>query len=361
MSIRLGIVGAGSIGRAHAQAARRIGLDLVCVADVNGEAARRLAEDEAIAQSTDDPQALLTSPEIQGIIIAVPNKFHKALAIGALDAGKDVLLEKPMGLNVDECRAINAAANRSNCLLQIGFVRRYETVVSAAKRYVDSGRLGEIYHVQASQCRRRGIPGLGGWFTTKALAGGGALIDLGVHLIDTVLYLMGNVQPLRLSGKVYANFGPRMREYTYENMWAGPPNFDGTFDVEDAAHAFVRFENGATLALAVTWAGNTPDDFPKGITVLGDHAGLSLDPGANALRIITEEEGHNVDTVPKLVPHNNFDRQLQAFVHSIQTRTPPEADGRSGQRVQAVIDAIYRSSQLDREVEIGDSFSGICS
>ena len=354
MSIRLGIVGAGSIGKTHAQAARRLGLDLVCVADVNGEAAQRLAESEGIERSTDDPQQLLASPDIQAVVIGVPNRFHKDLAIAALDAGKDVLLEKPMGLNADECRAINAAADRSDRMLQMGFVRRYTAAVSAARRYIDAGRLGKIYHVEASQCRRRGIPGLGGWFTTKALAGGGALIDLGVHVIDTVLYLMGDARPVRVSGKVYANFGPRMRDYTYENMWAGPPNFEGTFDVEDAAHAFVRFENGATFTLAVTWAGNTRDDVPKGITLLGDQAGLSLGPGADALRIVTEDEGHNVDIVPKLVSNNGFEEQLKAFTHSVETRTPPHADGRSGQLVQSVIDAVYRSSELDQEVEVGE-------
>src|SRR5690606_17392739 len=156
------------------------------------------------------------------------------LSVAALKAGKDVLVEKPMGLNANECREMNAAAKAKDRILQVGFVQRYSSVATTVKKFVDAGRLGNIYHAKANYYRRRGIPGLGGWFTTKALSGGGPLIDLGVHVIDLITYLMGSVRPVRVSGKVYANFGKRMKDYVFESMWAGPPRLDGVCDVEDA-------------------------------------------------------------------------------------------------------------------------------
>ena len=201
----------------------------------------------------------MDSSDVDAIVVAVPNKFHKDIAIAALTAGKDVLLEKPMALNAAECREINAAAKKSGKILQMGMVQRFSPTANTASALIKAGRLGNVYHAKSNIYRRRGIPGLGGWFTTKALSGGGPLIDLGVHILDLSLFLMDFPKPLRVSGKVYDNFGKDMKNYVYESMWAGPPKYDGTFDVEDSAHAMIRFEGGLTMEFNATWAGNFPD------------------------------------------------------------------------------------------------------
>jgi len=353
MSVKLGLIGVGAIGQTHLAAAKAAGVEVAGLADINDKLGKRIGAEHKIPLVTDDPHELIKSDSIDAVIVGVPNKLHAPLTIAALEAGKDVLVEKPMAMNVEQCRQMNAAAKKHNRILQVGFVSRYSAVGAAAKKYVDAGRLGHVYHVKTAYYRRRGIPGLGGWFTTKAMSGGGPLIDLGVHLIDLAMYLMGSPKPVRVSGKVYANFGPRMKDYVYESMWAGPPNYSGVFDVEDAAHALVRFNGGTTLELNTTWAGNFCEDaLPGGIALFGDRAGLSFKLGGSALRIATEDQGHNVDITPALRTAEQFREQVTYFAGCVENRRQPHANGASGELVQSIIDAIYESSRLDREVEM---------
>ena len=356
MTIKLGIVGGGAIGSVHATAAKAVGSDIVdlrCIADVDEKAAKKLAAQHGNAHTTADPQQLFDDKDIDAVVIGVPNRFHAPLAVAALKAGKDVLLEKPMALSVAECQQINDAAASTGQILQMGFVQRYSSVAVTGRRLVDAGRLGKLYHIKTSTYRRRGIPGLGGWFTTKAMSGGGPLIDIGVHAIDLAMYLADAPRPVRVSGKVYANFGPRMKDYIYEGMWAGPPKLDGTFDVEDAAHAFVRFDNGLTMEVNATWAMNLPDNaLPSVMGFFGDKGGMTFNLGGSELRLATEQDGHNVDLVPKLRATQGFEDQLRYFAQNIKKRTQPHADGKAGQLVQTIIEGIYESSRQDREIEV---------
>jgi len=356
MTTKLGIIGAGHIAGEHIKAAALAGIKIIGVADVDGNRAKELACAHKIPHAVDDPGELIESAEIDAVVICAPNRYHAPLAVAALNGGKDVLLEKPMAMNVQECEQINAAAKANGRIVQIGFVQRYTAVATTAKRFVDGGRLGRVYHAKAHHYRRRGVPGLGGWFTTKAMSGGGALIDLGPHIIDLSLYLMGSPKPVRVSGKVYADFGCKLKDYLYEWMWAGPAKLDGVCDVEDAAHALVRFEGGATLEINTTWAGNFPDGSVKNLMgVFGEQAGLTFELGGDAVRIAAEDQGHNVDINPKL-PNvglvDAFATQLSTFVDCVQDRTEPSANGITGLTVQSIIDAIYESSRLDREVEL---------
>lgn len=353
MAARLGIVGVGAIGNIHINAAKEAGVALSAVADANEKLAREVAQKNGIPYAFGDALELFKRKDVDAVVIAVPNKFHAPLTLAALEAGKDVMVEKPMALNVAECRAMNAAASKRKRILQVGFVSRYSSAARKAQEMVSKGRLGKVYHAQANYYRRRGVPGLGGWFTTKALSGGGPLIDLGVHLIDLALFVMGFPKPVRVSGKVYANFGCRMKDYVYESMWAGPPRLDGVCDVEDAAHAMVRFEDGATLLVNTTWAGNFPDDaLPNNMVFMGEKAGVCFQLSGESLKMATEDEGCNVDVTPKLPSVDRFAEQIKAFAKAVETRQAPRATGEQGQVVQSIIDAIYESSRTDREVEL---------
>lgn len=351
---RFGVIGAGWIGLVHLKAAAAAGLEVVAVADVQGQAAEAAAAEFDIPGAFADPRHLIESPRVDAIIVATPNKFHAPLSLAALRAGKDVLVEKPMALNVEECAEMNAAAVEHDRVLQVGLVERFSSAASSARAFIEEGRLGRIYHARATWCRRRGIPGLGGWFTTRSISGGGPLIDLGVHLIDLILHLAGFPRIQRVSGKVYAHFGPRMKDYVYETMWAGPPKLGGTFDVEDAAHAFIRLEGGGTFELSTAWAGNFPDgSMVSQVGLFGDRGGVSIKLGVNELRLAVEEAGHNVDLAPRLPLVDRYEQQILAFAESVRTRTIPiAATGGHGQAVQAILEAIYRSSREDQEVAI---------
>ena len=353
MSIRLGILGAGTIGGVHVAGMVAAGQTVAAVADIDSAKAHALAEKHPETQAAKSVESLLADQSIDAVVVAVPNRWHKELAIAAMQAGKDVLLEKPMGLNAAECQAINDVAAKTNRILQIGMANRFTAVGQGAKKLAAIGDLGNVYHAKAHLYCRRSVPGLGGWFTTKDVSGGGTLIDTGVHLIDLALWLMEFPRVERICGKVYSNFGKRMKDYVYESMWAGPPKFDGICDVEDSAHAMICFEGGSTLDLHVTWAINMPMcNIRSGgmIGLFGDQGGVTFELFGDHLDVAREQYGRNVDTRVMLPEVDQFKAQAADFAKCVETREFPCATGQHGLLVQSVIDGIYRSSQTNREV-----------
>lgn len=342
--MKIGIIGAGAVGRKHAEAANLLDVTVSRVADTNLARAEEVAG-LCGATACNSVDAVLADRELQAVVIAVPNRWHEALATAAMTAGLDVLLEKPMALSASQCAAINEVARQTGRLVQIGFVHRY-TAVGRAAREVAQARLGRIYHAKAQLNLRRGVPGLGQWFTTKASSGGGSLIDVGVHLVDLSMHILGFPEVADVCGQVYANFGRRMRGYVYENMWAGPPNWDGVCDVEDSAHAFIRFKSGVTLELDVSWAGN----FPQGSMPLslmgffGDEGGMTFELFGDALHLAYEQDGGLVDERLPAPDADPFRDQLADFLRSVETREVYGATGGEGQIVQSIVDGVYHSS-----------------
>lgn len=351
MTIRLAILGAGTIGQVHAKAADAAGLSVALVADTELSRAQSLAAQFPNAAATADFSQLLADASLDAVVVSVPNRWHSECAIAAMQAGLDVLVEKPMGVNECECRAMNDVAESTGRILQIGMANRWSAVGRSAKRVVESQQLGSITHAKAILYRRRGVPGLGGWFTTKAVSGGGVLVDNGVHLIDLLLWLLDFPRVSSVAGQVYSQFGVRMGDYVYDAMWAGPPRLDGICDVEDSAHAFVRLANGATLDIQTSWAMNIPTKMESSLVGLfGDQAGLTFELYGDHLDLATERERKNVDIRLEVEPTDAFMAQMTDFADCIATRRQPMANGRQGRLVQSVLDAIYQSSETGREV-----------
>ncbi|TWT35632.1 putative oxidoreductase YcjS [Posidoniimonas corsicana] len=350
--LRLGIIGAGAIGEKHAEAAAAAGLQVAGVVDQNLDQAERLAVQHN-AYAASDCESLWGDSSIQAVVIAVPNSLHRPLAVDAMRAGKDVLLEKPMGLTATDCDELVELAEDSGRILQVGYAHRFTSVGRAAKQCVLAGDLGQIYHAKAHLHLRRGIPGLGKWFTTKSLSGGGVLIDAGVHLIDLAQHLMGYPRTATVSGKAYSVFGVKMREYVYESMWAGPPDYQGTFDVDDHATALVTFEDGATLDLQVAWACNLPQaSAPDSMfALLGDRGGVSFELFGDHLNLRTESEGRNTERRVELPEADRLVLQIEDFAGAVATRrygtgaTPTQA-----RDVQSIVDLIYHSSDANQVV-----------
>ena len=358
MSQRIGIIGAGGIAQLHAQTASKVGLEVAAVCDIDVDRAERLAAQYDGAIATDSHLALLEMSDVPAVAIATPTSTHKPLAVAALDAGKDVLLEKPMAVNCGECDEIVDAAQRADKLLQMGFVCRGAPASLAAKRFIDDGCLGRIYHAKASLYRRRGIPGLGRWFTTKRESGGGVVMDLGVHLLDLVLHLTGHPKPTRVCASCSSTFGSPIDKYTFDEMWGGPPNPKGVFDVEDAVTALMHFDNGMSLELNTTWAADLPEGiYRDGVLLLGDKGGCFFDLWSNELVLSHEQDGALVDTKPSLPTGDAWSaawqRQYEVFADNLAYRRTPEASATDGLAVQAVLDALYQSAEAGREVQLG--------
>ena len=344
--MKLGVIGAGAIGKKHADAIRSAGDTIAHVVDVNTQAGNDFAREYG-AHFSESPEKLWNDHAVDAVVVAVPNFLHKAMAIAAMRAGKDVLVEKPLALNLVECEQIADVVTETGRVLQVGFVHRYTGVGKQAKRLIDADSLGDIYFAQAMLLLRRGVPGLGRWFTNRKLSGGGTLIDVGVHLIDLSLYLLDFPDVLEVAGHTFDNFGVRMDGYAYEDMWSGPPNLSGICDVEDAAQALIRLSNGVALDLHVAWAGNYPNKFlpTSCVTLCGKRSGIAFELFGDEVQQTSEENGKLVDRSFAVEENDFFLEQYLDFRRSVESRVVRQADHRQASVTQGIVDAVYQSSR----------------
>lgn len=348
--LKVGVVGLGTIGTIHAESYKKTDqAQLEAFCDIDAPRLNAKSDRFGVKQRFGDYRELMKT-DIDAVSVCVGNSLHLEVSIAALEAGKHVLLEKPMAINAAEGEKIIAAEKASGRVLQIGMVRRQFPEAQIVRRYVEEGLLGDIYHMRTVMIRRRGIPGMGGWFTTKAESGGGPMIDLGVHCFDIAMWLSGQWKPTAVSAKNYAKFGPIMENYKYVSMWAGPPKFDGVFDVEDYTTGFVRFGDAATLGFDISWAANTTEQ--GFVEILGDKGGARLFSD-KPMEIFTENQGNIVNISPQYDSGvDPFEREAASFLAACRGDAPPAATGAEGVVVMKLIDAIYASSDTGREVAI---------
>lgn len=271
-TIRFGFIGAGQIAwSAAASINRHPSARVVAVQDLNAGRVRELCEKEKIAKGYATTEELLADPEVDAVYIAVPNKFHVPLAIAALEAGKHVVLEKPFAMNYAEACQAAEVAQRTGKILNLGMNLRFNPAAQKARALVEKNVFGEIYHAKAYWFRRRGIPKIGTWFSSHELAGGGCLYDIGVHLLDLCLHLIDNFDPVTVSGSTYTKFGNRGLG---EGGWGHSERSDIAFDVEDFASGFIRFSNGVSVSLDVSWAAHLPTASDFDVQLFGTEGGL---------------------------------------------------------------------------------------
>ena len=350
--VKIGIIGVGTIGSVHADAYAKVAdADVVALCDINPDTLAAKSARHGVARTYADYHDLLADPEIEAVSICVPNDLHAPIAIDAFKAGKHVLLEKPMCLNAGLGRQIVAARDVSGKLLQMGMVRRQCAEADVIRPLIAAGKLGKIYQINIKQIRRRGIPGLGGWFTTKARSGGGGVIDIAVHSLDLALYLTGLWNPTAVSAKTYSKFGSPIKDYHYVSMWAGPPKPDGVFDVDDYATGFIRFGEEATLTFQVAWACNSaPEDC---IEIIGDKGGVKIGGSAKGITLLTEFDNRPADIVLDYdSASDGFQKETAKFVKAVQGEGDVPATGEEGVILMRILDAIYKSSETNREVAV---------
>jgi predicted dehydrogenase len=356
--LRVGVIGCGA-GIFHLEgydADPRV--KIVALAGLDTDRCASLAARFSIPNVYREYQELLAQDDIAAVSIAVPNFLHMPVAIAALDAGKHVLIEKPLARHTDEGQQMVDAAARNGKILAVSFQRRTRHDVEIVRDQIASGALGRVYYAKAYWMRRSGIPGLGSWFTSKEAAGGGPLIDLGVHVLDMALYMLGNPKVVTVSAATYAEIGPRGRGNWMGRRTSQSADDPVNYEVEDLATAFLRFVDGATMLLEASWASFTEMDDDFGVQFFGSHGGARIHSkkyaDVDTLDLFTEIGDTTTDSHPRLHARPGHEEIIRGFVSGILDGAPVSPDGLEGLDRVRLIDAIYKSAELGREVSIDE-------
>ncbi|MFP8952345.1 Gfo/Idh/MocA family protein [Natrialbaceae archaeon A-arb3/5] len=348
--IGIGIVGLGGMGTLHAQYLDELGADIVAGADLV-ERQRDRFEAEFGARTYETHEGLVVDEDVDAIVVATPNRFHEPIAVAALEAGCDVLVEKPLAHTLESAERIAdvEATADGNCM--VGFHNRYAASMVLFNDHHMRGRFGDLTHVEANYIRRRGVPGPGSWFTDSDLAGGGALLDIGVHALDLALYTLDFPEITEVSGVTRTSFGTR-EEYADPDGFGDNWNAEEeTYEVDDSVSAFIRTADGQTISLEAAWATNREESMD--FRVRGTEAGAQFDIGETDLDILEAGTGgcdHYADVQLTGDPSlTGYKTQDERFLEAVATDTAPTTNTiEEALVVQRVIDAIYRSSETGR-------------
>ncbi|HWQ11676.1 MAG TPA: Gfo/Idh/MocA family oxidoreductase [Roseiflexaceae bacterium] len=352
--VRFGIIGAGAIAtRGHIPSLQRVpGAQVVAICDTNLERARQAAAQFNIPHVFSDFRDVVAHAEVDAVTIGVPNAFHAPAALAALEAGKHVLCEKPLATSVADGEAMVAAARRAGRILAVNMSNRPRPEFLALRAAVQEGRLGKVSYALGRMIRRSGIPGFGSWFTRKDLAGGGATMDIGVHMLDAVLWILGFPAVAAVRGEVQAVHGPHERGL---GAWGADRVPGGTFDVDDLAVMHLRLADGGLVTVEVTWAFHGRNE--ERVQLAGDLGGADFFPDLYGkempLRLFRVEGDTPVEVIPTLPQVEwAWAQGLVRFTEAVRGQGTPLATGEEGLAVLRLLDAVYRSAAEGREIAL---------
>jgi len=335
--IKVGIIGTGGIaGGKHLPGHRSVeGVSVIAACDVVEERVKNFAEKNDIPNIFTDYEEMLKMDELDAVSVCTPNRYHAGPTIAALEAGKHVICEKPLSDNAIDGQKMVDAAKKSGKILQIGLQSRFAAGNRTLRKLVEDGIFGDIYYGRAMAMRRRGIPV--GSFIRKDLAGGGCLMDIGVHILDVLLWIIGYPKPVEVFGTVATKFGKRSDVINPWGKW-DPKDFE----VEDFGMGTIKFENGLTVTLETSWASHIEGAGPT--FFMGDKAGATLQP-----RIFTDKDGEMVSYEPELISGLS---EFESFHNAIRNNLPSPVPAEEVLITTKIFDAIYKSSEIGKSVKI---------
>ena len=362
--VRVGIIGTGWIAGSHMTSyLKQPDVEIVAGADLVPGKAKEFfkkygLENVKCYNSDEEMIADQKNLKLDAVSVCTYNRQHAPCAIHALNAGINVLLEKPFTVTTEEAVEVIRAEKKSGKILSIGFQPRMDDNMIMVKNVVRSGVLGKIYYIQTGGGRRRGIPTpFGTTFIEDKTAGLGALGDIGCYSLDVVLNAIGYPKPLTVTGYKSAFFGtdPNYSNYVH----TGHPEYAKKFGVDDFAAAFIRLEGDIILDFRIAWAMNinTPGD----TIILGTKGGLRI-PSTDCwngsvggpMTLYHEVAGEQTETVIPIIKEEAdlFDRKIRTFLDASKNGTPAPIPSSQIIYNQAILDGIVKSAELGREVEI---------
>ncbi len=349
--VKIGVVGTGGIAGCHLKAYQgNPRAELLATCDINADRAAAAAQRWGASRSYSDPAELFADPDIDAVSICTWNNTHAELAIAAVEAGKHVLVEKPMSRTYAEAQRLEDVVNAHDRILQVGFVRRHSQNCRVLKSFIDAGELGDVYYAKASCIRRMGNPG--GWFANKAISGGGPLIDIGVHVIDLCWYLMGTPRVTSVSANTYEKLGNRSNISTLPRYQVA--DYDPTKnDVEDMANALIRFDNGASLIMDTSFSLHATEN-SIGVSVYGDKGGANLEP---KLEIASEKHQTILNITPQIGfdtfdLDDGFNHEIENFVAACLGEAESIAPVWQGAEMMKILEGVYTSAAQGKEIQV---------
>ncbi|MBQ4551360.1 MAG: Gfo/Idh/MocA family oxidoreductase [Clostridia bacterium] len=354
--VKIGIIGCGWIAGAHIiEYLKMEDVEVVALADLIPGKAEAFAKKYGVegAKYYLSGHDMLENEQLDGVSICTYNTQHAPCAIDALEHGVNVMLEKPFTVTLDEAIEVMKAEKKSGKILTIGFQPRMSANIQMIKKIIDSGELGKVYYMQAGGGRRRGIPTpYGTTFIEKETGGIGAMGDIGCYSLDMLLNAVGYPKPLTVSGYTANFFGVDPENYP------GHPEYAEKFGVEDFAAGFIRLEGGIILDFRISWAMNM--DSCGDTLILGTKGGLRI-PSMDCyngdlpkpMMIYKNVAGKKISfEVPKDEAPDLFFKKLRSFVDAIKTNGKATVSSKEIVINQAIIDAIIRSNEAGREIEV---------
>lgn len=341
--IKVGIIGTGGISHFHMHGylSRPGECEVIAACDINEPKLKAFGEKYGITKLYTDYNEMLASEKLDAVSVTTWNSVHCPATVAALNAGVNVICEKPMAMNTAEALQMEEAAKKNGKLLQIGFVRRFGMDALAAEDFINSGAAGDIYFANVSYLRRNGCPG--GWFGDRRYSGGGPLIDLGVHVMDLARFLAGRPKPVAAYGVTYRNISTI--DDGSPKAWSVDTTGEFERNVEDFATGFIRFDNGFVMHVAASFSLNIKQDHGD-VEIFGTKAGIKLgnpseyytSDGRNGL---LDDEKYNKPSGFTEI----FDYEIAHFVDCVRNGTPCRAPAEDGVMLMRMIDAIYESAR----------------
>lgn len=353
--VRYGVIGCGMIAfHKHLPAMKKCGAHLVAACDSSASLAQQAIDQFGVpgAKAYTDWEALLRDDAVEAVLILTPNFLHERMTVAALRAGKHVLCEKPMAISAQEAQNMLRARDDSGKLLTIGCQYRFMPASRYIKQEVDAGALGDIYYAKARALRRRLVPTWGDFFN-KETQGGGAVIDFATHVLDLTLYLMNNYRPALVMASTYNAFGHAKDAGNRWGSWNDRP-----YEVEDAAFAMVRMENGATMYLECSWALNTLEVGDTQVQLCGTLGGadtfdgLRINGVKHNTQYVLRPDLKGTGDVPFAPVFTEDDLAARNFLRAIRGEEDLCVLPEQTACVAALTEAIYQSAASGRPVEL---------
>ena len=366
-TLRVGVVGLGFAGTTHLDAYTALpGVEVVALAGQETARLAELAETRHVPNTYEDWQDLVARDDLDIVSIGVPNALHHPIAVAALESGKHVFCEKPLATTGDQAQEMVDAAVRNDRVLEVAYNHRRRADVAFLADWLADDPIGDVYHARASWMRRAGVPGMGSWFTNKEASGGGPMIDLGSHVLDIALHLLGEPCVTSVSAVAYGVLGAAGRGGRVYGVSSAPTG--SAFDVEDFSSALLRLDDGGSLLLQASWASYSKVHEDIEVELLGATGGarLHVDDYATdgTLTLYSDVLGQPAETRPAVnVPAGHHRTVIEGFIAAVQSGAGGAASaggearypGRYGEYAlhrSRVVDAIYASAEQGREVEV---------